>query len=307
MKPSQLQSKHIQVAFGCLWLLDGALQFQPQMLTKKFAAEIIGNNTMGRANIIKSSIHFLALVVTAHPVIFDVTFGVIQLTIGICLLFSALSTAKYLLKPALGASFFWSLVVWTVGEGLGGLMIPQSSMLQGAPGAAFVYGILSLALWPATNPVTSSKPQLAKRNTIAANGFIGETGVKIAWVFIWVSTALLELQIGNHAPGAISAQIKGEATGEPYPIAAFDRWLAHTTASHGMLIALVLMIVQVLIGIWILRPFTYKATLVAGMIVSIIYWIAGQNFGGMFTGFGTDPNLGPSMLLLALLMWPLTT
>jgi hypothetical protein len=32
--------------------------------------------------------------------------------------------------------------------------------------------------------------------------------------------------------------------------------------------------------------------------------VVGENFGGMFTGSGTDPNSGPLLALLAVTYWP---
>ena len=33
-------------------------------------------------------------------------------------------------------------------------------------------------------------------------------------------------------------------------------------------------------------------------------WVAGENFGGIFTGQGTDPNTGPMLVMLAIAFWP---
>ncbi|MHB1527636.1 MAG: hypothetical protein ACYCZN_15425, partial [Candidatus Dormibacteria bacterium] len=41
-----------------------------------------------------------------------------------------------------------------------------------------------------------------------------------------------------------------------------------------------------------------------GIAVSILFWIAGQNFGGVLTGTGTDLGSGPLFVLLALALYP---
>jgi hypothetical protein len=43
--------------------------------------------------------------------------------------------------------------------------------------------------------------------------------------------------------------------------------------------------------------------LIAAVAVAAVIW-AGQDFGGIFTGAGTDPNSGPLLALLAAAYWP---
>jgi hypothetical protein len=38
--------------------------------------------------------------------------------------------------------------------------------------------------------------------------------------------------------------------------------------------------------------------------VAALMWAVGQDFGGIFTGVGTDPNTGPLLALLAAVYWP---
>ena len=44
--------------------------------------------------------------------------------------------------------------------------------------------------------------------------------------------------------------------------------------------------------------------LVAGVALSLDYWVFGQAFGQMFTGLGTDPGTAPLVILLALTILP---
>ena len=37
--------------------------------------------------------------------------------------------------------------------------------------------------------------------------------------------------------------------------------------------------------------------------VAVVLWVFGENFGGVFSGTGTDPNTGPLLALLALSYW----
>jgi hypothetical protein len=44
------------------------------------------------------------------------------------------------------------------------------------------------------------------------------------------------------------------------------------------------------------------------VVLSLVFiWAIGENFGGIATGQGTDPNTGPLIALLALAYWPQRT
>ena len=50
---------------------------------------------------------------------------------------------------------------------------------------------------------------------------------------------------------------------------------------------------------------TTRTALALALIVALVIWVAGEDFGGIFTGQGTDPNTGPLLILLAAAFWPL--
>ena len=45
--PARSRRRHVEVALGVLWLLDGVLQFQPYMFTRAFMDGILGMANMG--------------------------------------------------------------------------------------------------------------------------------------------------------------------------------------------------------------------------------------------------------------------
>ncbi|MGH9205638.1 MAG: hypothetical protein ACRD1G_03630, partial [Acidimicrobiales bacterium] len=51
----RISGRHVRAALGMLWLLDGALQFQPFMYTKGFFAQIIRPAVSGQPGPIASS------------------------------------------------------------------------------------------------------------------------------------------------------------------------------------------------------------------------------------------------------------
>ena len=63
----------------------------------------------------------------------DAAFAVIQLLIGLGI------AVRPTVKAALAASIVWSLAVWWLGEGLGGLLNGTAS----APGAVILYALLA--------------------------------------------------------------------------------------------------------------------------------------------------------------------
>jgi hypothetical protein len=265
------------------------LQLQPYMFSKDFFTNVLGMAPMGLPNWIGVVPHQLLNLLLPTHVLFNALFAAIQVAIGAGMLWRRCA------RVALVGSFVWGLAVWVGGEGIGGLFMPGMSMLIGAPGAAIIYTALSVVLWPTKHEGGRS---------VAAASVLGERGVIGLWLVIWAGTALLELQLANNAPGALAANVRHEAHGEPGILAAFDRNVAHLVGTHGTQFALAFSLVQVLIAFQVLVFRRRRVVLAAAAAVSMLYWIIGQNFGGIFSGKRTDLSLGPLMFLLALSLWP---
>ncbi len=58
------------------------------------------------------------------------------------------------------------------------------------------------------------------------------------------------------------------------------------------------------IGAGVLIPRAMRPALAAGIVIALAIWVAGENFGAIFTGRGTDPSTGPLLILLAATCWP---
>ncbi len=298
-----------------LWLLDGALQLQPYMY-KRGSNGLLGSvaeNTMGRPNVITDFIAFVARLMVAHQAIGNTFVAAIQLAIGGILVFSAIRRNKKTARLGLGVSIMWALAVWVVGEGVGGIIFPQASMLTGAPGAALLYCLAALHLWPAKEKVEDAElsddrvqpvTNPARFESVADRGLLGHNGSLIAWVLVWGGSSLLELQYGNFAPGSIPAQLRAGALGEPGWLASIDTHAAGLLQGAGTVVAGVLLVAGFAAGWMVLRPFTRRIALGMGIALASVFWVIGQNFGGILTGSGTDPNSGPALVLLALILWP---
>jgi hypothetical protein len=49
---------------------------------------------------------------------------------------------------------------------------------------------------------------------------------------------------------------------------------------------------------------TIRPALLLSVLLALAIWVAGENFGGLFTGQATDPSSGPLLILLAAAYWP---
>ncbi len=120
-----------------IWVLDGALQFQPYMFSNAFFANMLGMANMGLPGPVSSGIYQVTRLLTMHPVIWNALFASLQVVIGIGLMWGRSAAL------ARCVSIVWALGVWVVGEGVGALFMPGTSALNGAPGAALLYAVVA--------------------------------------------------------------------------------------------------------------------------------------------------------------------
>jgi hypothetical protein len=293
--------RRLEMTLGGLWLLDGALQFQPSMFSRSFFAEMLGMANMGLPGPLTAAEFRIQDVLTAHPVAWNAAFATLQVALGIGLLWGR--AARY----ARPASILWALSVWTFGEGVGGMFMPGVSALNGAPGAALLYAVVAVILWPrrgvAVPPASSTAPA-AGQTSAAAAGLAGARGAPWCWAALWSGLALLELGSANHAAVVPGAEMTNAAAGEPGWLASLNHHAGHLFAGRGFAFAIAAGIIQIAIGLAVLRPRWRRTALIAGMTLAILYGLFGQDFGGLLTGDATDPGTAPLFVLLALTIWP---
>jgi hypothetical protein len=196
-------------------------------------------------------------------------FATVQLALGLGLLWPR--TARI----ALAGTIAWSLGVWWLAEGAGGLLNGTASPLTGAPGAALLYALLAIAIWPGPAggaPAAAGAGASARAATVAAAGPLGRRGSSLLWLALWAGFAALLL--------------RPAAAGLP-------------AAGRGLIA-----VAFVLTGAGVLVPRTARAALCLGVGAALVIWAAGENFGAIFTGQATDPNTGPLLVLLAAAFWP---
>jgi hypothetical protein len=278
--------RRVEIALGVMWLLDGALQFQPYMFSKEFFAGVLGMANMGLPGLLSRVDYDLGTMLATHPAWWNASFATLQVAIGAGLLYGRGRVGV----AARSASILWGLGVWLVGEGAGALFMGGTSLLTGAPGAALLYPLVTVAIWPV--PAGTGRARAV------------EVSTRAGWVLAWTGSALLELQAANHAAGVPGAQITNGAAGEPWAFAALDRLVGHGVSGSGGLFAALLGSAAVGIGIGVLWLRTRTVALGFGIVLAAFVGLAGQNLGGVLTGQGTDPGTAPLLILMAVTLWP---
>src|SRR5271169_662929 len=187
----------LQLALGALWLLDGMLQFQPSMFGHGFA-QMLAGSAQGNPGVVARPIIWSAGLIGHHVVALNAIFAAIQLLLGLGIAW------RPAVKFALAGSVAWSLAVWWLGEGLGGVLAGTASPVDGAPGAVLLYGLLAVLLWPADRDPADRGPadrgptgrHLADRGPavpFTAARAVGRRAAQASWLVVWLGLAALAL------------------------------------------------------------------------------------------------------------------
>lgn len=292
----QALRRHLQLGLAALWLLDAALQFQPYMFSRSFATDIIGSTAAGNPGLVAWPITLSAGLVGDHPVFYNSVFASIQLLIAVGI---AVGVARpSIAKLALGVSVGWSLGVWWVGEGWGGILTGGTTVYMGAPGAAVLYALIAIMVWPRT-------PDVMPGSSLAATSPLGRFVPTLAWVALWSSFVYYALVPAMRAPQSLSAMMSGMAGGEPGWIKAMDGSLGRALAGHGTEVSIVLAAAFALAGVAAVVPRAARVGVLVAVVAGALLWVA-EDFGGIFTGSATDPNTGLPLMVLAACYWPVS-
>jgi hypothetical protein len=237
----------------------------------------------GQPQWLASSVDAGADVARLNLTVFNTLFALIQVSIGLGLLY------RRAVKPALALSFAWALVVWAVSEGFGMLFAGTADPLTGAPGAVLLYALIGLLVWPGERP----------------GGLLGVRGARAAWATLWLVMAWTWLLAANSSANATTNAITS-APGGGW-LHSLQSNVASASRGHGLVIAIVLALLSAAIGVAVWRNWQPKPFLALAIELNLVYWVVGQGFGGIFyTGSATDPNAGPLFVLLALVLYSLT-
>ncbi len=280
--------RKLQLALAALWLLDGILQYQPSMFTRAFP-QMLGDSARGNPAVVAGPITWSAGLIGHHLALLNAVFATIQVALGLGIAW------RPTVRAALAASVAWSLAVWWLGEGLGGVLAGTASLIDGAPGAVILYAVLAVLLWPADREADA--PFTAAR--VAGPGL-----ARTLWLAVWGSMAVLAVLPAARAPGALSGAISDLASGQPKWLAWLDSHAASALSQHGLAASIALAAVFAVLAAGVCLPARrLRPVLVLALAVAVALGLA-QGLGGVFTGMSTDPDSGPLLALLALSFWP---
>lgn len=280
-------ARWLRLGLAATWLLDALLQLQSFMFTKGFG-QLLAATAPGNPGVVAGPVNWSARLVEGHPAWTNAAFATVQL------LLAAGIAWRPTVKVALAASVVWSLGVWWLGEGLGGVLNGTASTLSGAPGAVILYALLAVLLWPGDRdaPFDAARP-------------FGVLPARLLWVTLWGSLAWFAVLGPSRAPQGPHDMVSGMADGEPGWLASLDRGAASLFAGQGALASAVLALVLCTIagGIF-LAAYWRRAVVLLAIVVGVVIWVVGENFGAIFAGSATDPNSGLLLMLLAVAYWP---
>jgi hypothetical protein len=283
--------RKLQLALGVIWLLDGVLQCQPFMFSKAFP-QMLAEAAHGNPGFLANRITWNATLISHHLAAANSSFAAIQVAIGLGIAW------RPAVRLALAASVAWSLAVWWLGEGHGGVLTGSASPVSGAPGPVISYALLAVLLWPADRD-----PQAP----FEAGRAIGRRPAQALWLLLWASMAYFALLPASRAPRGISAMVASMASGEPGWLAWTDSHAASALSEQGLAVSIIAAVAFLVVAAGPCLPASLaRVAIVIAIVVAVALWLA-QGLGGIFTGGGTDPGSGPPLALLALAYWPRIT
>ena len=260
-----------QTVLGLIWLLDAGLQFQSFMYSRGFI-QMLTAMAPGQPHWLGSSIDWGANVAAGNLGFYNTAFALIQVAIGLGLLYSRT------VKQALLLSF---------AEAFGMLFMNMASPLTGAPGGVIIYALIGLLIWPGGKP----------------GGLLGIQGARVMWAALWLLMAYLWLLQSSSGANAIHDMINAAPSGMSW-LSSMQDGFASITAGNGFVFAAILSVLSAVIGVGVNWRFA-KDLLALSVMLNALYWLVGQGFGGIFQGGATDPNSAPLFVLLAYVLYQL--
>ncbi|HWD69685.1 MAG TPA: hypothetical protein VG293_05780 [Solirubrobacteraceae bacterium] len=270
-----------ETVLGLIWLLDAGLQFQSFMYSKGFVAMLTAMDA-SQPHWLGASVNWAAHAAGGNPSLYNTLFALLQSALGFGLLY------RPTVRVALIGTVAWSLIVWWFGESFGMLFMNGAEPLTGAPGAAVIYALVGLVIWP-------GRP----------GGLLGIRGTRIMWAGLWLLSAYLWLLQSSAAANATRDMINAAPSGMSW-LSSMQDGFASAAGGDGLIIALVLAALSAAIAIGVGGNRHARALLLISIVLQLLYWLVGQGFGGIFQGGATDPNAAPLFILLACTLMPLS-
>ncbi|QQE77715.1 hypothetical protein [Alicyclobacillus sp. SO9] len=286
---------YLQRGLGILWLIAGLLQAQPLMFTTDFYAwypssimeSLLQNAVDGGPRWLVAIGHAGSAVWSTHPILFNVLVIVIQILLGLSLL---VIKARKSTRFILWISIVWAIPVWVFGEGMGGFFT-ASSYFEGLPGAAFMYAVSAIILllpeyfW--------EDGQAIRWMSVSTGMYWGVSAVyQVVPAFgYWGHYGLMEL-FGNSSslpqPAILSLPIQSAALA-----------ISH----HAVIWNAIFSAILILLAMASFRNRWTRLSIWLTLLWLAWSWWFGEDFGGIFSGLGTDVNTIPVVGLWMVVLW----
>lgn len=281
----------LRAGVGVLWLIAGGLQLQPFMFGRQFADDVLGSAALSQPEPLAHLITTIQRQLALHPAGWNWPFASAELLIGAGMIAAG---GGRLARLVCAGSVGFGLGIWLVGEGAGGLLTGHAALSTGAPGAALLYAVLTIAAWPrhpATPPGAGHEDGLSGRV------------LSVAWLAVWLVGAVLATLPAQWGRSGLGAQAAMGAMMSPprllSPTRAVASWLLGTPPAVAAGISIGVVALHLLIAMAVFFRGTALRSLVgAGVALSIVYWVFGQGCAGLTTGTATDVGTGPLVILL---------
>ncbi|HVA20820.1 MAG TPA: hypothetical protein VNN74_01820 [Candidatus Micrarchaeia archaeon] len=282
----------LRVGLAAMWGVDAGLQIQPAMFTRAFPGTVLyANAIMYQPGWLAAGLTRAVDLVAPHLTALDAGTAGLEIAIAAGILL------RRTRRLALTISIAWALVVWVVGEGLGGMATGTALLEAGAPGAALGYVVVALLVWPGRRPGPGSA---------AAAGRLGDRGARWLWSGYWALGALLHLQPRFPVGAVLAYNLQTAAQDQQGPLAGLDYRLAQLGDAHGVAVALGLGLCELAIAAAVWSPRLRPTALAAGSVATLLFWVVGQAMGGALTGLSTDLSTAPMVLLVTVALIPTT-
>jgi cytochrome oxidase Cu insertion factor (SCO1/SenC/PrrC family) len=277
---------YLRIAFGCIWIFDGILQFQPGM-PLGLANEVVQPTVSGAPSWLQPlQLHAIHLW-NAHPISLATGTAWIQVGIGLALIVSNGGVGRLAAIVATG----WGALIWLIGNGAGGAFAPAQSILFGWPGATFFYCIAGI--WIALTPSYFAK-------------YFSPFVLRFVAFILAVAIVLQALPSagfwhGGNTNAMTSMTRTMTATAQPH-------WLSWIVLHVGTLagnlgggfnVIVILWLAVCAAGLWRASTHQVNWPITVLVIGCVFFWITGEDVA-IFGGLGTDIN---SLIPLAVLTW----
>lgn len=270
----------LNLILGGQWILDGILQFQPQM-PYGFLTFVIEPAITSIPNVQIENFLYLGYNAWAiHPIQFDAMSGALQIFIG----FSFLTyRSKRGLRLISAISIVWAIIIWVFGEGFGGIPESGVSLLTGFPGSALLYIILAV---PFLNH------GLEKREN-----FLSFYRTSIV-IILLISVILQLLPLNIYWNNGIFSQIIYDNTfnqGESPLIYSIMEAVWPLLIYHTEYLNLLFTLIILSVSLILISKYIYGE--IIGMTIIFLFWLMFQNMG-IYDNPATDFNSGILMIFI---------